>query len=418
MPELKLKRGDVVRLEGMLSLQVKEGSVSISGGLHERGNKIVVPRAKSLPLEAETDAVVEYVLGAGGSLEQLPERTIPHEWDVFIEDVIRAKPRIIMVMGNVDVGKTFFTTYVANKLLRYGTRVAAVDSDIGQADIGPPSTMGLGVFERPVGLLYEISTRAIYFIGSMSPSGHMLEFIAGMKKMTERGLKEADVVIVNTPGWISGGPARALQLYAMELLNPDIVVALQQDKELEHLLVCAPPAKVRRIPASKKVRPRSRDERAFLRELLLARYFEGAGRVTLDLRRVRLERCYYRTGQLLNPKTLNVHAPIVHAEKLPEALLVVVEGALGREAMRRLEANFGQVKIIAKGSERNLLVGLVDDTNELLGIGIIEEINYAREKMIVITPVKDGDKIAAVQFGSMKIKPSGREVGAVRPGTF
>ena len=81
MPELELKRGDVVRLEGMLSLHVKDGKILISGGLHEKGNKLVVPWAKSLPLEAETDAVIEYTLGESGSVERLPGRTISRELD-------------------------------------------------------------------------------------------------------------------------------------------------------------------------------------------------------------------------------------------------------------------------------------------------------------------------------------------------
>lgn len=418
MPELELKRGDVVRLEGMMSLQVKEGKVLISGGLHEKGSRIVVPRAKSVPLEAEGDAVLEYTLGEGGVVEHLPERTIPREWDAFIAEVIRGKPRLIMVIGDVDVGKTFFTTYVANTLLKNGMRIAAVDSDVGQSDIGPPSTMGLGIFERPVGMLYEVPVRAAYFVGSMSPSSHMLEFVVGIKKLIEVGLNEADVVIVNTPGWVHGGPGRMLQLSVMELLRPDLVVALQRERELEHLLMGVQPEKVRRMPVYKKVRVRSTGERTFLRWLSLGRYFEGAGKLVLDLRKVRLERCYYHTGEPLDPKTLGVKAPTVYAEKLPEGLLVVTEDELNQEAMGELEVKFGQVKVIPRGSERNVLVGLVNGENTFLGIGIIDEIDYARDRMVVITPLKDREKVAAVQFGSMRINPTGEEMGTIRPGSF
>lgn len=418
MTKLRLKRGDILRLEGLLSLQVEEGKVLISGGLHEKGSKILIPKAKSLPLEAEEDAVIDYSLGEGGHIEHLSERTIPPEWDALIRDIVDKRPRLVMVMGNVDVGKTFFTTYVANTLLRHGIRVAAVDGDVGQADIGPPSTVGVGLFERPVGLLYEIPMLSAYFVGSMSPSGHMLEFIVGMARMVERGLRKAEMVIVNTPGWIFGGPARSLQLHLVELLKPDIVVALQQDKELEHLLACIPQTNVRRIPASKSVRPRSRDERAFLRELLLGRYFNNAGRLVLDLRRVRLERCYYRTGQPIDRRSLGIREPILHAEKLPEGLLVVAKRALSQDAIRELKERFEQVKVIEAGSERDLLVGLVDETNELLGLGIVERIDYSRERMTVITPVRDGNMISAVQIGSMKVKPSGKEVGVLRPGSF
>jgi polynucleotide 5'-hydroxyl-kinase GRC3/NOL9 len=418
LPELELKRGEVVRLEGMLSLQVKDGKVSISGGLHEKGSKLVVPRAKSLPLEAETDAVIEYTLGESGCVERLAERTIPREWDELITEILLEKPRLMMVIGNVDVGKSFFTTYVANTLLKHGIRVAALDGDVGQSDIGPPSTLGIGIFERPVGLLHEVPTRAAYFVGSMSPSGHMLEFIVGMKKLVELGLGEVDIVIVNTPGMISHGPGRALQLYVMELLHPDLIVALQRGRELEHLLVAAPPVKIRRIPVYEKVRPRSIAERSALRWMALARYFENSNRVVLDLRRVKLGRCYYRTGEPIDPETLGVRAPIIYAEKLPEGLLVVVENMLDDERMQELRMKFGQVKVIVKGTEQNVLVGLMDRSNIFLGIGIIEEIDYARGRMVVITPVKNGEKIAAVQFGSMKVRPTGEEIGTVKPGTF
>jgi polynucleotide 5'-hydroxyl-kinase GRC3/NOL9 len=416
--KLELKKGDVVRLEGMLSLQVKRGKVLISGGLHRGGSKIIVPRAKSLPLEAETDAVVEYTLGEGGEIEKLSRRTIPQRWDTFIAEVLRKKPRLIVVIGDVDVGKTFFTTYVANTLLKYGIRVAAVDGDVGQSDIGPPSTIGLGIFERPVSLLYEVPVRTTHFVGSMSPSGHMLEFIVGMGKLVEIGLKEADMVIVNTPGWISEGPGRALQLSVMDLLNPDLVVALQRGRELEHLLKSMPREKIRRMPVYVKVRPRTRAERTFLRWLSLGRYFEGARKLALDLREVRLERCYLRTGEPLNPKTLGTRAHILYAEKLPEGLLVVTKDKLDQTTVRKLEVKFGRVKVITRGSEQNVLVGLVNDANELLGIGIIDEIDYVRGRMIVITPVKDKGKIAAVQFGSMKINSKGEEVGTIKPGSF
>ena len=418
LPKLELKRGDVVRLEGQLSLEVKEGEVSVSGGLRGKGSKIVIPRAKSVPLETESDALVEYTLGPEGKVERLHERTIPKEWDALVSEVIQRRPKVMLVMGNVDVGKTFFTTYLANMLLRHGMRAGAVDSDVGQADIGPPTTMGLGVFEQPVALLYEVPLSNAYFVGSMSPSGHMLEFVVGMKWLVEHGLKKADLVIVNTPGWISGGPGRSLQLYTLELINPDLVVALQCERELEHLLASVPPSKVRRLPVSAKVRPRSPSERAALRAMLLGKYFEGAGRLVLDLRRVRLERCYLGTGRPIDTQTLGLGEKVTHAEKIPEGLLVVTRRRLSEDELRELGLKFGSVKEIQMGSERNVIAGLVNDANELLGLGIVEKIDYERGQIVVVTPFKNADEIAAVQFGSMKIKPTGEEIGTVKPSTF
>lgn len=420
MPELKLKNGDVIRLEGQLSLEVKEGEVLVSGGLRKKGDKFIIPRAKSVPLEVKNSAIVNYTLGQDGKIERLSARTIPHEWDALVSEIIQKRPKIVLIMGSVDVGKTFFTTYLGNMLLKNGIRTGAIDSDSGQADIGPPTTMGLGIFEEPVVMLYEVPLSYSYFVGSMSPSGHMMEFVVGMKWLVEHALKKADIAIVNTPGWVFGGPGRALQLYTVELIDPDFVVALQRKGELEHLLASISPSKIRRLSVSTKVRSRSPDERASLRAMLLGKYFEGAERLVLDVQKLRFERCYFKTGKPLDVRTLGIEAQtqILHAEAMPEGLLVVVRRGLSRSVKSQLEAKFEHVNVITKGSEKNVVVGLANDADELLGIGIIERIDYERDQMIVIAPVKDVSNIAVVQFGSMKIKPDGKEIGTVRPGTF
>lgn len=417
MPELKLKRGNVIKIEGFASLHVKEGKVSMIGGLHEKWAKVVIPRAKSIPIEAESDAVIEYMLGPGSKMERLPGRTIPREWDTLVGEIIAKKPRVVLVLGEVDTGKSFFSTYVANMLIKKNLRVAVVDGDTGQSDVGPPTTLGVVVVEKPVVFLQDIPLHSAYFIGSMSPAGHILEFMVGIKRMVEHGLKNADVTVVNTAGWTSGGPGRAFRLYEMELLNPDIIVALQRGKELEHILKSMDQSKVRRIQVSKQVRSRSRSDRTFLRELALARYFDGAGRLILDLRKVLLERCYFRTGEPIDPESLG-DPSIIHAEKMPEGLFIVVSGELSDSKAQELKAKFKNLHTINPWGAKNVIVGLANSNDELIGLGIIDEIDYVREKLAVITPVKDASHVAAVQFGSMKITPDGKEVGTIKPGTF
>jgi polynucleotide 5'-hydroxyl-kinase GRC3/NOL9 len=414
--KLDLKAGDVYRVEGQISLEVKKGRILLTGGLREEGERIVVPRAKSVPLETETEATVEYELGPGGKVERLPERTIPREWDALFEEIVEKKPHAVLVIGSVDVGKTFLTTYFGNRLLNHGIRIGAVDSDVGQADIGPPTTMGLGVFERPVTLLYEVPLKGAYFVGSMSPSGHMLEFVVGMKWLVDRGLKFADMVVVNTPGWISGGSGRCLQIYTEELVNPDLIVALQREKELEHLLASFRPSKIRRLPVSTKVRPRNPRERADLRAMLLRKYFENAGTLTLDVRKVRFERTYIGTGEPLEPKQFGKN--VIHAEKVPEGLILIVERSFTPKEIEMLESKFGPIRIIRKGLERNVIVGLTNETNELVALGIVENFDWENNRIIVTTPIMDADSVKAIQVGSMKVAKSGKEIGTVRPGTF
>ena len=417
MQRLELKRGQVLRLEGPVSLRVEKGAVIVSGGRRDKGATVNIPKAKSIPLEAETDANMTCWLGREGKIEVMPKRTIPSEWDALVAEVVRSRPRKILVMGDVDVGKTFFTTYLGNSLLEHGIRMAAIDGDVGQADIGPPTTIGMGIFEEPAALLHEVPLSSIHFVGSTSPSGHMLEFLVGAKRLLEKVPETASVVTVNTPGWITGA-GRALQLALVELIRPKLVVALQRGDELDHLLASIGRAKVKGIPVSKAVRPRTPGERAFLRRSIFAEYFKDVRRFTLDIRTLGFQRCHFQTGKTLDLKIPSMQTRVVHAELMPEGVLVVSKGALSRRELSKLRSEFGHVKTVTEGSERNLLVGLANGENELLGLGIIDKIDYIRKRIAITTPLKGTSEVKLIQFGSMRIRPDGEELESLKPWSF
>lgn len=416
MEEIDLQENEILLLEGPLTLEIKKGEVSISGGLHKKGAKIKIPQAKSIPLETSTKSIVTYEKGEDGNVEKLSERTIPQSWDPVIDEIIEENPDTVIVLGEMDTGKTFFSTYMANRLLNEGITPSVVDTDPGQSDIGPPGSIGMGTLKSHVALLSEIPTLGSYFIGSMSPSGHMLEFMVGVKKMAESGLEEADQVIVDTPGWVTQGPGRSLQQYGAEILDPEFVIGLQRENELEHLLKTLP-GKIRRVQVSERVRKRVGKERMILRNKSLRRYFEGSEELSLDLNEIVLERCYLGTGDKVNPEELNIEK-IIYAEKIPEGIVVVPKSELSEDELQQLDKEFERVNIINPGFEEKVFVSLIDRKRNLLGVGCIEEIDYSAEKIKITTPVKEENKVDRVQIGSMKIEPSGEEVGTVRPGTF
>lgn len=414
--KIELEKEDVLVAEGLLDLGVKEGEVTVSGGLHEEGEEITIPKAKSVPLEASTEAVIECTKKEGGEIERLSERTIPRGWDSVIDEIIEEEPRGITVLGETDTGKTFFSTYMANRLLNNGIVSSIVDTDVGQSDVGPPGSIGLGIFDSHVALLSEVPSRDSYFIGSMSPSGHMLEFMVGMKKMAEFGLEEVDLVIVDTPGWVTGGAGRALQHFGAELLDPDFVIGLQRGDELEHLLRNVR-GKVRRVSVSEKVRKRTRQERSSLRRRGLAEYFEGSKEIVLDLDEICLERSYLGTGSKIDPGNLDVGG-IIYAEEIEEGMIVVAERELREEEVQKLNREFGKINLLAPGDEKYVFVSLLNEKGDLIGVGSIDEIDYSSGEIEITTPVEDESEVDRIQFGSMKIKPSGEEIGTVKPGTF
>ncbi len=412
--EYKVKKGDIYILKGPGKVRVKRGRMEAVGKSVEENEEVFIPPGKTIPLEAEEKSTLSIEVKRPGEIRKIKERTIPSSWDDLISRIVKEKARTILVLGEVDTGKTFFATYLANKLLEKGVRPAVLDGDPGQSDIGIPGTLGLAVLKKQVVFLTQAKISALYFVGSHSPGLHFLPTIVGTKRLAEAGLKKANTVIVNTTGWVQSDGGRALKRSKIEILSPEIIVLLQRKDELEHLVKSYDPKKIVRIHVSKKASFTSEKERKKLRELPSTRYFKGARKIRLPLERIATDRCYFGTGREMKiPGTL-------YAERLSgfEGTLVVTQKPLPQERLNELGKELGNIRNIVAGEEKGILVGLLDEKGDTLGMGRIEEIDYKKKGIFLTTPVKDGGRIRIIQFGSLRITPEGKEAGFISPGYF
>lgn len=393
-----------MRIEKGRCLLVGEGKVKLVcgkaeavGALVSPGQIIEIPKGKKIPFEiledSEFDVSAEY--------EILEQSTIPEEWKKLVDRVLSQQASRILILGPVDVGKSFFTTFMANKLFRYG-KVAVMDCDTGQSDIGPPGTIGLGFVKRHVLFLYEIEADYIYFVGSHSPGSHLVPFLTGIARLAKRA-EEADFLLVDTTGWVFGDGARLLKRAKYEILEPDLVVALQRSDEIEHLLAVIPDEKVVRLKVSRKASPTSAEVRQRLREMVAKKWVKGFALVKVPLEKIKFDRAYFGTG-----KKVDVEGS-AWAEEFPDGFLVIAE--------KFVSVPNKKVKFFKKGGEKNVLVGILDENEETVGIGIIDHIDFEESRLYLYTDVPPS-KIKVVQIGSLKLKPSGEEAGFLEPGAF
>ena len=66
------------------------------------------------------------------------------------------KQLTLLMLGGVDVGKTCTVTSIAIRFYEQGLKVAVVDADGGQSDIGPPCCIGMGILEKRIRKLSEV----------------------------------------------------------------------------------------------------------------------------------------------------------------------------------------------------------------------------------------------------------------------
>lgn len=354
------------------------------------------------------------------------------EWMPSLEEIV-SFPGVIAVVGPVDAGKTSLCAILANRSHEAGITTAVVDADMGQSEIGPPTTLGMGILQAPVRSLSDLSARGLYFVGSTSPVGHIADAITGARALVNRCQElGAQQVIVDTTGLVKGLIARKLKTNKIELLRPRHIIALQRSGEAEHFLRFFDIWKdctIHRLPVSPLVHPKSQTLRTQRRAVRFAEYFREAKMIEFHLDQLATGNTYLRTGDPIQPKyakfaSIALRTEVVHGEfiggtvKRPGGLYLVTASDYNRQGVEELKQEFGTsaIAVVPAIKYGNLVVGLIDDRLHALAIGIVRRLDFRTMVASVLTPLKSVHMVRAIKFGVLKLRPDGVEIARLRPG--
>ena len=205
-----------------------------------------------------------------------------------LDEVVGA--RVTMVIGASDAGKTTLVATLAGALASRGSRVGVVDADLGQSEIGPPATVGLGWVTAPLARLSEAVPVALHFVGVSSPARDIRGAVEGTRRMIERARADGlERILVDTCGLVVGGPGRLLKRRKIDAVDPDLVLALARGDECEPIVRSYEGAtRPRVVRLAARGHPRSRSQAARRRHRLAAfdAYLSDARPVVIDRSRV------------------------------------------------------------------------------------------------------------------------------------
>lgn len=280
-------------------------------------------------------------------------------------DRVLANPGVVMLVGDIDTGKTTFGLQLAERAKQAGIPTAIVDADIVQSTVGPPTTVGLKLC-ADVESFTSGSLRvadALGFVGALIPKGHLLPLVTTTAKLVDKA-REAGcrLIIVDTTSLVSGIYGQTLKFFKMDLVRPDLIVALERGGELEPVVGIAQrftPAEVLEVEISPEAVMRTVDERISFREEQFAAYFtDHASRWKVK--------------------------PTVFMPTLPPGFdLALLDG---------------------------LVVGMEDGKGSCSGIGVLEH-DSSEDILKMISPVTEG--VRGLRLGSVRIDVSGRSRGPV-----
>ena len=316
---------------------------------------------------------------------------IPPAWTLSVENILQHRWRKILVLGATDRGKSTYCNLLAIKILSAGFRVAFVDADVGQKDVGPPATISLAYVKSEKGLT-DAQIAGLYFAGAVSPAGHFLPIVVGTRRLVD--MAQADHVIVDTTGLIHRAGS-VLKSFQIDSIRPDAIIAIEKRNELETILNAYSHLNILRLSPSRAARSKSPKERKLLREKSFGNYFSGACELAVNIRELIFQRSPLFTGKRVQD------TQYLYAEESCGGI-VAVGSTVTTEKHRHLH-------LLQPGFEKNLLCALADKQGEVVGLGIMKRIDFLREQICVVTPVRREDFVL-MQFGDMYISIDGREL--------
>jgi len=298
-------------------------------------------------------------------------------WRRALEAILDA-PGVVVMLGPGDVGKTTVATAIASAALRAGRRTAVVDADTGQSDIGPPTTVALALPGHPARRMDHWKPAAAFFVGDTTPQAVYGYLVDGTVRSIDLAqARGARVIVVDTTGWVEGWTAVGAKVRKLHRIDPRHVVALQRHGEVEPILErLSGRITVHRLCPSPHVRRRSQEVRRATRARRFRQYFRGGRLHTLQLNAV-------RCGRL----------PTFGGREIPQDRIL---------------------RDIPAAELRHLLVGLAKEEEWLKAVGSIVATAPDQDTVTVLAPAQSLAGVAALQWGVLRVAPSGAEEGRLR----
>jgi len=329
-----------------------------------------------------------------------------------------------IVIGKNDSGKSTFCKYLVHTWTASEIRVGYVDSDVGQSTIGPPTTVGLKIFNTPPNQHDYSNFLELYFVGNTSPEGFLLQTLHAVKRMVGKSHQQgSQITLVDTTGFIDGPVARIFKLHKIEMLRPQWIVALQAEDEMEHLLRGYEKMgwRVIRLTCSKQVSTRSQAKRRKYRNERYKAYFKSAQVINCPIHKVVFPSGILGTGQRINPlelpkETYMFDTKYLYIEKCGSEHLIIVDQLVDSTPFYKIKEYLGVASIacIERFELKDLLVGLNDRDDNTLGLGTIIDLDPLDDKLTLFTPVQDIHKVTAICLGNIKVEQGEKECGKIR----
>ena len=193
------------------------------------------------------------------------------DWEVLIHNLLQNKGSALII-GATDSGKSTLAKYLVQKLVSQNITVCLIDSDVGQSSLGIPGTICMKVFSTQSDLK-AFSYEKMSFIGTLNPAKRISLIINTVKMISETCNKISNITLIDTSGLVAGELGEKLKIGKIRALNPNHIIAVQRQNELEHILSLISDIPIHRIIVSNNIKARPLATRIQYRKMKFNDYF-------------------------------------------------------------------------------------------------------------------------------------------------
>lgn len=365
---------------------------------------------------------------------------VNQHWEKLASRIVKPQ-QVVLVIGATDVGKSTFCRFLADSAMRQGLKTAFVDTDVGQSQIGPPTTIGMKFLDRecpPV--QFNGAADQLYFVGDLSPRGHYLEVLTGTRLMVDSAREtDADFIIIDTTGYIHNAPAVILKQHKIELIRPNHVVCIGRSSELEQITAYYSQQdwlNSHRLLPHRNARPKNSKARSQYRKSQFDAYFSetsGSPKFTVEsgetcepelvpqnsesriqqlpFEQIRGGRTPFFIGRIANEKELEIlsrlaEAQVYHAEWGHRTLCLITSEALSKASITHIKSYLSLTRVTSevRAYFERRLIGLTDTAGNTYAIGIIEAIDFQKQEFSIRCRSDAAKQACAIQFGNYQLK--------------
>ncbi len=371
------------------------------------------------------------------------------DWKRLAKQIVMPNQRVL-VLGASDSGKSTFCQYLIDSACNASLKAALVDTDVGQSQIGPPTTIGIKLFEStqvgdkqhlPFGgyeneddvpqqkldqnsnslvrvqknakdeLYYKAD--ALYFVGALSPHRNLLPILTGTRLMVDVALEAgADFTVIDTTGYIHEVPAVHLKQNKIDIIHPHHLVCMGRSKDWERIIGCYSNINfltIHYLLPHKLARTKSSDARKRNRTERFKTYFADSQLQKISFEKIRGARTSFFNGRIANQKELEIlcrltETDVTYAEWGHRSISLIARRKLTQDATKSLK-NYLSLSSVSDETPayfRQRLVGMVDSAGDTSGIGIIEVVDFQNKELHIRCNLGIASKIKVLQFGDYR----------------